>query len=364
MTGASTCLRGGRSASRSRSGTDLRPPCCSRSTIHRGSSSPRRLGRLATARASSPSATAQDEHSPPGSAASRRCSTPVTFPPRRAAVHGHFHDPGVLRSELAHLPDRWPRGLSVRNENDAAVRTYAYGEIASVSVTGDSIRLETWSRGVESIAAPSVTHLRAGLSATQRAHLQAQLTSALQRSRGELAPRAELPARAEVLRRGTESLRSWLARVENTAEQVLAHKLGGGYRGPASLGESELWSVSRRRRGRLRAAAAGRILTRVAGRSARPHRRRPEHHRRRGHAPPHPRRPAPRRGRRRARARGDRGRAEPSAPLPRGGRPPSLSSDAPESFRCIGGSRRVRWNRPSTIPRACSEIAISEHAQA
>lgn len=157
-----------------------------------------------------------------------------------------------------------PSGLTIRSDEQPP-RAAPYREITNVFATGDVVGIATEQRA-ETLDAPSRHRMRGGLSETQREHLLAQLTSAVQRSRGMAAPRPELPARVELLQRGDEPVRAWLTRVESTAAQVLASKHGdGGYREGATFHETELWSVleSADADGYAR-AAAGRILARIA----------------------------------------------------------------------------------------------------
>jgi len=164
-----------------------------------------------------------------------------------------------------------PGGVLIRAFRDAWwTRSIGYAEIRRVvtyqrSAHETIVHLELHVGEPIDIPVRTVQHVGSGLSRTQLQHLIAQLESAVARAHGNVKPRPELSMFVDRLKRGAETVETWMARVESTAAQVVTRERGsGGYRTADVVSANELWAILQSPDADPFArAAAGRILSRV-----------------------------------------------------------------------------------------------------
>jgi hypothetical protein len=132
-------------------------------------------------------------------------------------------------------------------------RFLAYPDLVEARADGDRLRLETRSGAV---VVPAQ-----GMTQAERDHVVAQLTSALQRARGQGLPAPDVPASLASLGRRNEATCAWLERVDAAAASFGS---GGATYRTAGIDLRDLWSAleSPDAPAPVRAAAA-RVLARV-----------------------------------------------------------------------------------------------------
>jgi hypothetical protein len=152
-----------------------------------------------------------------------------------------------------------PEGLGV-SPDGRRYETIPYANIADVTTTKRGIRITLHEGKPVEVVAPTTSVARSRMSDAERDHLVAQILSAAQRAHGVGPAPPVLPTRVADLGKRAERGRSWLARLDATA-QLLAG--GAGYRG-CGFEEADLWSTleDHDAPADVRAAAA-RVLVRV-----------------------------------------------------------------------------------------------------
>jgi hypothetical protein len=156
-------------------------------------------------------------------------------------------------------------GLRVQHPTRSA--TIPYADLARVVVDENGIALgRPLPALAEIIPSKAVSFLPRGLSPDERAHLIAQIYSAMSRARGRGPQHVDPTERVDMLRRANESSREWLTRIDVAAGALAT---GDAYRGGV-LDEHELWAIAEDHDlGADARAGALRMLTRVAPATAR-----------------------------------------------------------------------------------------------
>lgn len=159
-----------------------------------------------------------------------------------------------------------PDALAISHDG-RRVDLVAYAAIADAKTTARGIRIDLHDGSHVDVAAPNAVLGRARSSLAEQRHLVAQILSASQRAHGVGPTPPALPERVEALAKRGERGRSWLARLDATAELLAG---GSGYRG-CGFDENDLWTTleDHDAPADVRAAAA-RVLVRVAKDAARP----------------------------------------------------------------------------------------------
>lgn len=129
-------------------------------------------------------------------------------------------------------------GLHVFKNGDWKLIPYAHIAHVEDHDKSFSIYLHGGPPPVEVDAPPARLFAR-GLSRAERKQVVAQILSAAQRAQGHAAPRPSAQTRIDVLKRGGDSARAWLARLDLTADTMKS----SGYRGGGALDPQDLWTL-------------------------------------------------------------------------------------------------------------------------
>ena len=150
----------------------------------------------------------------------------------------------------------------VRVPGRNSIRDIRYAEIAAVAAAPGALSITR--RAGEQVSVPVDVTGRSlhGMDAVELEHVAAQLDAAAQRAQKGALPDDDSVERLAILRQNGDGARQWLARLDATAEMMVAGR--GGYRGP-TFDERELFRVmeSPDADAELRGAAA-RVLVRAA----------------------------------------------------------------------------------------------------
>ena len=181
-----------------------------------------------------------------------------------------FVPAALLLMTIFRRPDRRPMitmrpdGLAITPDGQN-YDMVPYANVEDATVTPRGLRITRHVGAPIDVVAPEAKLGRGALSMDERTHLVAQILSAAQRAHGEGPVAPPLPESVAGLAKRDERGRSWLARLDATA-QLLAS--GTGYRG-CGFEEVDLWTTLEDpdAPADLRAAAA-RVLVRVAKENA------------------------------------------------------------------------------------------------
>lgn len=156
-----------------------------------------------------------------------------------------------------------PDGLNITTDA-RRLDSVPYASIADASVTEHGVRIRLHAGGVIDVDARATALGRSRMSVDERTHLVAQILSAAQRAQGVGPVPPALPERITDLAKRAERGRSWLARLDATADLLAGGASGAGYRG-CGFEETDLWTTleDHDAPADLRAAAA-RVLVRVS----------------------------------------------------------------------------------------------------
>ncbi len=162
-----------------------------------------------------------------------------------------------------------PDGLKI-SDGDRRIDMVPYANIADATVSERGVAIRLHDGELLDIAAPADELGRARMSMEERTHLVAQILSAAQRAQGIGPLPPALPERIADLGKRSQGGRSWLARLDATADLLAGGASGAGYRG-CGFEESDLWTTleDHDAPADLRAAAA-RVLVRASKDAAKP----------------------------------------------------------------------------------------------